>query len=540
MVLIPSKSTFNPDDDVVIEFDAPVAEDAVSVLVTHLHEEVRSVPVNRGARSVSLGSFGVGGYGVSCGTASTAFDVLHDPFDRPRYGFVAALSDASSHGAVTLNFRRLHLNLVQFYDWAYRHSTLMPSTNKYLDPLGLERDLSIMNALAEEFVEAGAVPLGYTAVYAVAADEVEQWQGSIIYRSTGEPYRLGENFLVLVDPAEERWLEHYLGQLEEVLHKTALSGFHLDQYGWPKFAVRQDGTRVDLAASYVELLAQIRRRLPHARFMFNNVNNFPTYATAGAPQDATYIEVWDPHNTYQDVAALISAARSVRPEHPPILSAYLSCFAGPQRDATSAAELLMATVFSSGGSHLLFGESRNVLTGPYYADNAELERSSQDRIGRMLDFVVRYGDLLFDPEAADVSEFFMGGINEDFTFADSRGTRFSTKPEPGTVWTRAFRTRHGISIHLINLVAQTETSWDSGKEEPKQIADIEMTAAPVAADARLYVAGDRDAVMTSVTSKGRVERAQSNALSAGQSSIRFALPPLNVWTIVHVPGCEIW
>ena len=49
-----------------------------------------------------------------------------------------------------------------------------------------------------------------------------------------------------------------------------------------------------MAASFVRMITATRGRLPGAQLVFNNVNDFPTWATAPAPQDAAYIEVWPP------------------------------------------------------------------------------------------------------------------------------------------------------------------------------------------------------------------------------------------------------
>ncbi|MCB1280747.1 MAG: hypothetical protein KDB18_04425, partial [Salinibacterium sp.] len=197
--------------------------------MTKLAEIVRTVPVACKATMVDLGRFERGGYGVHFEGGRTAFDVLSSAFERPRYGFVATMTPGVDIDAVTRNFRRMHLNLAQFYDWGYRHSQLLPPTRIYMDPLGLERDLDVVNELATAMSVQGTVPLGYSAVYAVGSDERERWSDSVIYRTDGEPYRLGEEFLILVDPAEPEWLEHYLSQLEDALEGTDLRGFHLDQ-----------------------------------------------------------------------------------------------------------------------------------------------------------------------------------------------------------------------------------------------------------------------------------------------------------------------
>ncbi|GAA3730903.1 glycoside hydrolase family 66 protein [Leifsonia bigeumensis] len=536
MALIPDRATYAPGHPVVIELSAPAPADGMAV-VSRLNEIVRTVPVAALATMADLGSFDRGGYGVRIGSAVTAFDVLDDPFERPRYGFVVEITEGVDVPEVSRFFRRLHLNLAQFYDWAYRHSQLMPPGQHYVDPLGQERDLGTVDRMAGALADAGTVPLGYSAVYAIGSDEVADWGESLLLRSDGEPYRLGEDFLVLVDPAEPRWLEHYLAQLEQVLEGTALRGFHLDQYGWPKFATRGDGARVDLSASFVALLGAVRDRMPGARFMFNNVNDFPTLATAPTPQDATYIEVWAPHTELQDLATLATDARAARPEHPPILSAYLSCYRedGAQSDEASAnraAGLVMATAFSHGASHLLLGEDGHALTDPYYPRNHELAEGSIDFFAAWYDFAVRYGDLLFDPAAQDVTGSFTGGINEDVVLT---GADFSTKADAGAVWTHVVRTPLGLVIHLINLVGQTETAWDAGKNPTQALAGASLELALVREGTEVWFASVDEPDMVALPRTGTSASAQTDALSAGQSSTVFSLPALQAYSIVFIP-----
>jgi dextranase len=546
--LVPTRAVYEPNESVGIELTGGLPVDG-ELVISRLHEIVDRLPVPAGSTEVRLGSFdgSVGGFGVRLdagGTtvARTAFDVLPSRFDRPRYGFVVRLTGDVDVESVTRHFRRLHLNIAQLYDWAYRHSTLMPPSERYTDPLGQERELTTVNRMSKALSSAGTAPLGYSAVYAIGADEIGRWSGSLLLRADGEPYRLGENFLVLVDPSEPAWLEHYLGELERVIEQTSIEGFHLDQYGWPKFARRSDGASVDLAEAFVTQLDAVRDRLPHTPFMFNNVNDFPTYATATTGQDATYIEVWEPHARLGDLAALAASARAHRPEHPPILSAYLSCYRDGEREANAAAALVMATAWSNGASHLLLGEDGHVLTHPYYPDNHALAAASVDFFARWYDFQVRYGDLLYDPEQADVTEFFTGGINEDVVFTHA-ATAFSTKAEPGTVWTRVVRTRVGLVVHLINLVAQSETVWDAGKREPAVVGDasegVTVKIAPIAPGAHVWFCSPEAPDMVRLDAAGTDAAEQHNALSAGQASVIFTLPPLVEWGMLFVPNDQL-
>ena len=531
--LIPDRAGYRPGDVVVVELEGPAPEDG-ELIVTRLADVVRRVPVVAGDRAVTLGPFARGGYGVRLGSATTAFDVLDDPFERPRYGFVVRLTDADRIAAVTRTFRRLHLSAAQLYDWAYRHSTLLPPTRHYVDPLGQERDLEVVNELSRSLDAAGTLPLGYSAVYAIGHDEVADWPDSVLLRTDGEPYRLGEDFLVLVDPAEPTWLEHYLAQLAGVLESTALRGFHLDQYGWPKFARRSDGERVDLAASYARLLDAVRERMPGSRFMFNNVNDFGTAQTATTEQDASYIEVWPPHSTLDDLAILAARTRGHRPEHPPIFAAYLSCFdREPEERAVAAAELVMATVFAAGATQLLLGEDGAALTDPYYPRHHELSPAALEAIVPWYDFAVRYGDLLYDPAALDVTEFYTGGINGDVVVETD--VPVSTKAAAGALWVRVVRSKAGLIVHLVDLAAQSETEWDAGKTPAATRSGVRVGLAPVSPGERVFFATVDAPDLVALASTGTATSEQSDALSAAQSSAWYDLPEFRVWALIFVP-----
>jgi dextranase len=217
------------------------------------------------------------------------------------------------------------------------------------------------------------------------------------------------------------------------------------------------------------------------------------------------------------------------------MSAYLSCYAVDEAGANSAAALVMATVWSHGGSHLLLGEDSNSLTGPYYPDNFRLSPSSPPFFASWYDFQVRYGDLLYDREQVDVTEFFTGGINEDFVV---EGAAASTKAEPGSVWVRVVRTSRGILVHLINLVDQNETAWDAVKSTPRAIEGLRLKTSLVSAGATMWAASPGQPEMERLSSVDTEATAQVNALSAGQTGSEFALPALDTWLLVFLPNAE--
>ena len=96
--------------------------------------------------SVGLPSESFRGYGIdllllddgsTLAEANTALDVLDDWTQAPRYGFLSdfAAVDLVAPECVRV-LARYHVNVVQFYDWMWRHYTLMPPSEEFTDVLG--------------------------------------------------------------------------------------------------------------------------------------------------------------------------------------------------------------------------------------------------------------------------------------------------------------------------------------------------------------------------------------------------------------------
>lgn len=397
----------------------------------------------------------------------TALEVLSDPWDRLRYGFIAEFGkDVAVHEYLEWA-KELHLTSVQFYDWAYRHEFLVGDQAEYGDPLGRTVSLPMLEALITGYKNIGTVPSGYAAVYAVDAEGWERWRQLGLFNSEGKPYQLGENFLWIVDPASPKWLAHFTRELEKA-HQLGFTAFHLDQYGWPKIAKRGDGEIIDLSTRFSEMLNHFARELPNTKHIFNNVNDFPTWSTALADQDATYIEVWDPHSSFQDLADLVAKARGINPTRPIILSAYLKPFndldGDPDLDAAEAAfELTFASIVSGGASHLIAGGAGQVLFDPYYVRNHKAQQRTKEVIKRNFNFTVSAGDLLYDSTRSDVTLTASFGINTEIQFESSLD--LSPSAQPGNVWVRVFSGASGLTIHFINLLDQKSTTWDEGKSK---------------------------------------------------------------------------
>lgn len=456
--LLPTRVLYTPGDSVDVEvrgLEAPAALELrhLGDLVTR--EEVAADGI------VSLGPLPAGGYSVRLGETGTAVQVTADPRATLRYGFVVDYAPGRDLAALSDNLRRLHLTGVQFYDWAYRHADLLGGGEAYDDALGQPVSLGTVRRLVEACHAVGADALGYAAVYAAGPQEWPRWEHDALLTATGAPYALGD-FLFILDPAAPDWLAHFRADLAAAVASAGFDGFHLDQYGYPKRAHRPDGAFVDVAASFCDLIEGVRAELPESRLVFNNVNDFPTWATARTDQDAVYIEVWKPQLELGHLAWTVNRARSVADGKPVVIAAYQHVYdSAAVAEADRAAALTMATLFSHGATHLLAGEADRILVDPYYVRNHRVEGSTADLLHRYYDFAVAHHELLFPAEIVEVTGSYAGDYNGDLdvTYADAAVHESATA---GTVWRRITQVSGGrYVLHAINLTGQRDTLWDA-------------------------------------------------------------------------------
>ncbi len=467
--LLPAKSTFTPEQHVEIEIRGTATSGTVRV--RYLGDVVREFD-HDGSSTIAVGVLPAGGYGIEFSTGSatirTALQVATTDTVRLRYGFVVDYSPSRDLQGVSDTVRRLHLTAVQFYDWAYRHASLLGGGENYTDALDQPVSLATVRSLVNVVQQAGAKALGYAAVYAVGPQEWSNWQHQALLNGAEVPYGLGD-FLFLVDPAAEDWLEHFVGELEASVKSVGFDGFHLDQYGYPKVARRPDGVVVDVASSFATMIQGVREEMPDATLVFNNVNDFPTWVTGSLNQDAVYIEVWSPQETLGSLGSTVTRARSVAGSKPVVIAAYQHVYdLASAKEADRATRLTMATLYSHGATHLLAGEADRILVDPYYVRNHTMEPSTADLLKRWYDFLVEHDELLLDPSIVDVTGATVGEYNDD-TDVTFDSAMVGETAHPGQVWRRVTESNGRRVIHLINLVGQTDCLWDAPRNPKTDI-----------------------------------------------------------------------
>ncbi len=467
--ILPDRVTYSPKDSISLEIRGSIGPGELSVW--HLGKRMLTVPFT-GEEFLSIGALPSGCYGIELQvgelTVRTAVEVRQNSRDRLRYGFVADYSPNRNLEEVADNMRRLHLSGVLFYDWAYRHADLLGGGENYRDALDQPISLESVRDLISTVQKVGSSALGYAAVYAVGPNEWPLWQHRALLTASKEPYALGD-FLFILDPASPDWLEHFTSDLVDSVSELGFDGFHLDQFGYPKVARRADGLNVDVSASFSTMISSVREALPSQQLVFNNVNDFPTWVTAHSPQDAVYIEVWEPTLTLESLAQMVNRTKNIAGEKPVVIAAYQHVYDHASVvESDLATSFTIATLFSHGASQILAGEADRLLVDPYYVRNHKIADSTRDLLKSWYDFVVEHDELLCDPRIVDVTRSYAGPYNVDcdVSFHDAKVTGFA---EAGAVWRRITSTPQGLVVHLINLVGQDDTLWDGPRKLPTKI-----------------------------------------------------------------------
>lgn len=466
--------------------------------------------------------------------ASTALDVLSSWVLAPRYGFFADFAPGELDSAErAAELSKYHINVVQFYDWMYRHYQLLPPPGQevFVDALGRRLSMDTVRAKIEAAHEHNMAALAYGAIYGAEPEYFAQHPEQALYKSSGEPESIERLFYIMDIRRGSPWHRRILEEFRLVVTELPFDGIHLDQYGFPKVAHvgGPHGPQVfldDLFPPFIEdAAAVVAAARPGAKVIFNNVNDWPTEKTATTNQAAVYIEVWPPHDTYSDLRHLILKAKaSAFSEKQVILAAYITplCMARENPDilpqAEQAARLASAAVFASGGFHLLPGERNGALCDPYYPKYNTLRPEFVPIMRSLYDFAVRYENYLFDPRLVDTSD-------QVETYR-VEGRRFGPNALKDSVWTIR-RERPGlVTLSLINLIGQPHNYWDLPHPPPVALTNLAVTMTTAQPVQTMYLASPDRA-------GGRAERLDFIITEwNGRQAVRFTVPELEAWDLL--------
>ena len=554
----PAKAQFIIGEEIKIKVELNNAVEAGSTLICNIYRLQESLfkiekTVLKGDKEIVF-SFNLNnrerymtGYGVKVEVQRldgnydayyTAFDVVDSWTRAPRYGFISDFFDSDMNDEEDIKeMNRYHINVVQYYDWMYRHHKFIPPKDKFIDPLKRKLNLSVVKQKVEYAHKYGMKAMAYGAVYGAGKEFYEKHKEWALYKNDGKVYGFGD-FLYIMDINRQcKWHDHIINQFLEAV-KFGFDGIHMDQYGFPKEAISNlEGEKSIryLQGDFPKLIDDtkdyIKSKGYNAELIFNAVNNWPVEKVAKAKEDAVYIEVWPPNDTYESLYNLISNAKKYAPQKQVILAAYMRPFLEelniPLKSAENAALLTMAVIFASGGFHLLLGEGNGILDDAYYPKYRTInDEEFNKRLRGYYDFIVRYEGLLYDFDISDITMTYTGGINGEYAFS---GSEFSVKPKDNCVWT-LIKDKAGYKIiNLLNFTGITDMRWNEPKDsEPREIRNIEVTAMLAEEAKGIYTASPD--INNGVSEKLNFEYVKNE----NGRAVRFTVPNLKIWNLIYI------
>lgn len=463
---------------------------------------------------------------------SGAFDVASDWRRSTRYGFLSDFAAAElGDGEDVRSMCKLHLNLVQFYDWMYRHDELVAAEDDYTDLMGRQVSLPVVREKIALCRERGMKAIAYGAVYAASREFAERHPDWALYTSAGEPFDFIGIFRIMNIAPDSPWSGHIVLQYRQAVERVGFDGIHMDTYGFPKTALSRLGgkERIErLADHFPALIDRTRQSLEEAAddvcLIFNNVGNWPVDTVALAAQDAIYVEVWKPYERYHHIRDIVRWADHLGRGKNVILAAYLKPFReageGGAEGAQNAALLLTAVITAHGAYHLLLGENGGVLTQGYYVDHSSIGGAFMRKLRDYYDYLVRYVHIWYDKRLRDVSMTHADGDNEEYVF---EGFACSMYGEPGKVWAIVREHERRKVLHFVNLTGAADDYWNEAKPAAPPV-EGRIVRIAVERKAKAAFRASPDAGMGKPVALEPVYEIGKRGMTA-----RFALPALRVW-----------
>lgn len=492
--IYPNKGQFLIDDtiEVVIEFESieSINEYNIEVIIIHIDEvivqkRIDSNIINDNFIKLDLPYLPVGGYGLEIivykaneqlEKYTTAFDIAMNHKASPRYGFLSDFSQQEMNDSKDIiSMKKLHINMVQFYDWMYRHEDLISPYEEYTDLMGKKITKTTIHKKIDLCHQHGMKAIAYGAIYAASEAFYKEHPDWALYDSSHQPITFIDIFYIMNIENTCPWHQHIIDEYKKAIKAFNFDGIHMDTYGFPKKAFSKNDNQmksIELDKKFPSLINHTKQQLAAIKndttILFNNVGNWPVYSTAMSTQDMIYIEVWDPYNAYDHIQRIIHEAKNVS-NKPIILAAYLKPFMNCEhKKAGYALKLLTAAIVANGAYHLIMGEDQGVLTQGYYGDYYKLENNLYTDMRKYYDFMIRYLELFYDETLVDVSMTHAYGDNKEYVFERANCSPYA---EANKLWTIIKENKKIKLISLVNLQGN-DALWNVEKEKPIKVSEL--------------------------------------------------------------------
>lgn len=434
------KAVYYPSEKVVFHATSVSGHGHLVVKYYHLNNLIATKEIYYGTSEISWSWFlpveDNIGYAVvienhvgnNVATKTIAINVSNDVYNFPIMGFLSKYdNDSSVERKKNLEYlKRLHINLVQFYDWFDLHSLPLP-VSSVGDSLQVSNTWTdIGNRLTRKKViddycnlakDYGMKPLAYMAMNGSDTNQLVHGLSAEMflfddnsknldhaYKTLDKSKGWGKYNLYNMNWMNGPWQDYIINQMKIVKDNMPFDGWHIDMFGDP--GNKYDNNGNELSSSL--LASGIHYFLNKAGNMGWDigVNSVGEYGINDMkPVTALkylYTEVWDNRKTYDDMLRLVrgltEAFDSNKKKKGVIIAGYMDYdFAKNNAgkyfnmDGIILADLV---IMASGATHLEMGE--HMLCNEYFPNsNLNLPGSLKDNyLPMMYDFFVAFKEII--------------------------------------------------------------------------------------------------------------------------------------------------
>jgi dextranase len=538
------KAAFSPGDEVIFKIDNSVLSPSAKVRYKYLGEVISEHAVISSVWKWITPEHDFRGYmaevyalenNVETIYATIAVDVSSDWTRFPRYGFLTDYSQFSDEelNKVIDNLNRHHINGLQFYDWHNKHHMPLPVSgsipaSKWKDIINRDVYFSTVEGYITCAHNRNMKAMFYNLIYGAWKDaELDGVQKEwYVYNDNTHTNRDFHSLptppflsnIYLLDPSNTDWQKYLINQDRIVYEHLNFDGFHMDQLGNRGNRYTYDGSFLNLSQTYQSFIEADKADQPEKYSVMNAVNQYGQEGIAAAPTNFLYTEVWDPFDTYADLANLIKQNNVLGNQSKnSVLAAYVNYDLADEKGYFNTASVLMtnAVIFAFGGAHLELGE--HMLAKEYFPnDNLAMKTDLQIALVSYYDFLVAYQNLLRDG----------GSFNTvDAKSLDHKMTLATWPAVKGFVAIVGKQLENKQVIHFINFTDSSTDMWRDNE-------GIQVIPAMIK-DAKVELTSTETIKNITVASPDIIGGAsRSIHFIQVENKIYFTLPELKYWSMV--------
>ena len=366
--------------------------------------------------------------GNNVSTSTIAINVSNDIYNFPIMGFLSKYdNDSSVERKNNLDYlKRLHINLIQFYDWFDLHSLPLPVasvgdslqvSNTWTDIGNRLTRKKVIDEYCNLAKDYGMKPLAYMAmngsdtnqlVHGLSAEMFLYNDNSRnldhVYKTLDKNNGWGKYSLYNMNWMNGPWQDYIYRQMETVRNNMPFVGWHIDMFGDPGNKYEANGNLISSAtlANGIHYFLNKAGKLGWD----TGVNSVGEYGLDDIRNSTVpkylYTEVWDNRKTYNDLFNLVKFLTESRDSNKQkkgvIIAAYMDYDYAKNNAGkyfnTDGIILADLVIMASGGTHLEMGE--HMLCNEYFPNsNLNLPSTLKDNyLPKMYDFFVAFKEII--------------------------------------------------------------------------------------------------------------------------------------------------